>query len=446
MADIYMVRQRIKGALQFTGAALLLAAFATWYFHHQLEFDTDRNRFVMAALIAGALGIAWVGLLIFYISAVKMVNPSNNFSTRFDNLPWWFLKVAALLLVIGGIALFIVRNANRGETEFDLMRQGHLTALEVRLQENPTVWERSEREGGMTLVQAAFRENYPEVLELLLKHGASSEELDELGRSPVLLSFNKPEMLKVLLASGFDPDGVDAEGIPPIHYAVAQDAVSVLDVLMISGAKVDARDNLFRTPLMRAVEGDSLEIAKLLLANGAEINAFDKRGDTVLHIAVRRKNPQMVEFLLDQEIDSSIFNFVHMTALHVAALGGHYDLVKLLVEQPGMVVDLWEKEGRAPLDYALKAHKYDTATLLIEAGADLNRILENGGTLLHELILARDYQSARFLIRAGADARIPDSKGETAYDIMRRKELSGLLELVDGPEDPASEEALVEPE
>ena len=104
MADIYIVRQRIKGALQFTGAALLLAGFATWYFYSQLEFSDDRNRFVLSALIAAALGIAWIGLLFFYISAIRMVNPANNYTDRFDNLPWWFLKITALLMLIGGIA------------------------------------------------------------------------------------------------------------------------------------------------------------------------------------------------------------------------------------------------------------------------------------------------------------------------------------------------------
>lgn len=432
MADIYIVRQRIKGALQFTGAALLVAGFATWSFHHQLEFDEDRNRFVMSALITGALGIAWIGLLIFYISAIRMVNTSNNFSNRFDNLPWWFLRITALLLIIGGVTLFIVRTSDQAETEFDLMRRGKLAALEARLQENPARSLRGEKKGGMTLVQAAFQENYPEALGLMLKYGAPAEELEEFDGDPVFLSFGNPDMLAVLFSSGFDPDRVDADGVPLIHYAVAQNNAEILDLLLINGAKVNARDSLFRTPLMRAVEEGNVAMTELLLSNGADVNAFDKRGDTALHRAVRRKNLKLTAFLLEQRADPAIFNFIHMTALHLAALDGQDELVQLFTGQPELV-DLWEDDGRAPLDYALKSHKYDTAMLLIEAGADVNRSLESGETLLHELILARDYQSARFLIRAGADARIPDSKGETAYDIMQRKELSGLLELVDGP-------------
>ena len=77
---------------------------------------------------------------------------------------------------------------------------------------------------------------------------------------------------------------------------------------------------------------------------------------------------------------------------------------------------------------------------MIEHGSDINRVLSNGETLLHQAILDRNYQMARFLIRSGGDVLIANTKGETALDIMRRKQLQGLLDLVEARDHPVEDE------
>ncbi len=439
MADLFIVKERLKLSLKLVGAAFIGGLLSTWYFLGRLELGGEESSLYLSAAVTGSLALAWIGLLFTFLSAKRVVDPGHYNPGALDRFPWWTLKV--LLLAAGGYGLR--HFSHQMEGEFGLLRAGDLELLKARIQVDSTLLEKPEGKGGATLAQVAFRENHPEALAMLLEQGASPEGLDSQGRNALVVSLDNLPMLDVLLAAGFDPDKPDAEGTPPIHYAVSLRMGEALAMLLEAGAKIDARDAGFRTPLMRAIEDDDLETASTLLEKGAQANAFDKRGDTALHKAVRRRKAESIRLLLGYNADPRIFNFIHMTPLHIAALAGHNDLLAIFLEQPGMT-GLRDDQDLTPLDQAIKGHHYETANLLIAAGADIDRILANGSTLLHQAILSRDYTTARFLIAANANVRIPDAKGETAFDILRRKQLSGLIDLVDQRDHPEAYTNVVE--
>jgi ankyrin repeat protein len=439
MADLFIIKERLKFSLKLAAVGVGLGLLATWHFWRQLEFDADRSRFLLSAVVTGGLVLGLLGLLLFYIAAKQVVDPSKNLTDRFDSLPWWVFKIVVLLLAIGVMGFFIHRFSISSENEFDLLRKGKTALLKQRIEANPSLLKKKDLKEGVTLIQTAYREGDHAAVAVLLENGAEIEGMDLQGRNPVILSMGNLPMLEVLLKGGGDAELTDAEGIPPIHYAVEQHAGTALSMLLEAGAKIDARDPLFRTPLLRAVENDDLSTAETLIGLGAGVNEYDRRGDTALHKAARRRNTESIRMLLSNGADPRIFNFAQMTPLHLVTIGGHNDLVSIFLELPDMtglhgendMTGLHGENDLTPLDHALKGRKYETADLLIEKGADINRIQANGDTLLHQTILARDYRTARFLIRAGGDIRIPNAKGETAYDIMRRKQLNGLLDLVD---------------
>jgi ankyrin repeat protein len=443
MADLFIVKERLKLSLKLVGVAFIGGLLSTWYFLGQLKVGGEERSLYLSATVTGALALAWIGLLVFFLSAKRVVDPGHHNPGALDRFPWWTVKILllAVLLAAGGYAL--QRYSHQMEGEFGLLRADELAMLRTRIQMEPTLLEKPEGKGGATLAQVAFRENHPEALAMLLEQGASPEGLDSQGRNALVASLDNLPMLDVLLAAGFDPDKPDAEGTPPIHYAVSLRMGEALAMLLEAGAKIDARDAGFRTPLMRAIEDDDLETASTLLEKGAQANAFDKRGDTALHTAVRRRNAAAIRLLLDHKADPRIFNFSHMTPIHIAALAGQNDLLSIFLEQPGLT-GLRDEQDLTPLDYAIKEHRFETANLLIAAGADIDRILANGSTLLHQAILSRDYTTARFLIAANANVRIPDAKGETAFDILRRKQLSGLIDLVDQRDHPEAYTNVVE--
>jgi ankyrin repeat protein len=429
MADLFIVKERLKISLIIMLVAMGLSALAAWHFWNQIEIEADRSPFLLAVIITVAFGVGILGLLLFYLSANRVVNPSHSLTDRIDRIPWWIIKVVLIVGVIGGAGFFIARNSEHAESEFELIRMGNLDALELRIEEKPSVLRMRDAKSGRTLLQYAFSGNYPDAVKMLIENGAPVVELTTEVRNPVIASLGNLPMLGTLMDCALNPELPDTEGVPPIHHAVAMDSVEAVEVLLKGQADVDARDRLFRTPLMRAVEKDNVPMAGNLIEFGSDVNAFDQRGDTALHLAVRRRNPEMINLLLEHGSDPKIFNFTHLTALHIAALAGQDELVQIFMEDPDLI-GLCDDGDRTPLDAAIQSRAYDTATLLLENGADLNRRRLAGNTLLHQAVESKDYRTARFLIHAGADVSIPNSGGRTALDLIRNKQLQGLEELI----------------
>lgn len=431
MADLFIVRERLKFSAMLSAVCTLLGGLATWHFWKQLEFDYENSRFLLSAVITAALALATVGLAVFYLAAQRMMNPTKSFTDRIDTFPWWIVKISLLILVIAVAGFFVYRYGDMGEDEFDLLRLGNLETLEERIQSSPRLLTATNVEG-LTLIQEAYQDNNTEAVRLLLDLGSSTDHIDPLGRNPVLASLENLPMLEVLLDGGLNPSVKDADGIPAVHHAARRETPGLLDLLLDAGADVDERNGIYRTALMQSLENGMLLMTEILIARGADLNAFDQRGDTPLHIAVRRRDINGVQMLLGNGADPTIFNFTHLTPLHSAAQAGHSDVLALFFEYVDSV-SLLDEADFTPFDLALGNRNYDTAKLLVDHGADINRIMTDGKTILHRAINRREYEVARFLIRAGAQTDIPDKDGRTVIGICKVKELHGLIEMIEGP-------------
>jgi ankyrin repeat protein len=437
MADLYIVKIRLKFSLKLTAVGVFLGMLSIWYFWSQLEYASDRSSFLMACVVTGALALGWLGLLIFYISAKRIVDPGHHNPGALDRVPWFIVRVFLMVLLLVAMGLGLARYSDRGEDEFDLLRDGNLTALEERITANPLLLEKRDGRDGPTLMMVAFRENRPEAVGVLLTNGADLIGADAEGRNPVIASLLNLPMLGVLLDNGVDPGLPAADGVPPIHYAVSLQSTNAIAMLIEAGELADRRDPAYRTPLMRAIETDDLPMAGTLLEQGAAINAYDRRGDTPLHKAVRRRNAASIRFLLENGADPRIFNLANISPLHIAARNGQDELLEIFLALPNMA-DLRNDNDHTPLDHALETRKYDTVRLLLSNGADINRVLIDGETILHRTIRERDYNTARFLIEEGVDVNKPNKGGVSARDLMRIKELKQLLVLVEMRDNPAA--------
>ena len=106
------------------------------------------------------------------------------------------------------------------------------------------------------------------------------------------------------------------------------------------------------------------------------------------------------------------------TALAVAAARGMADVVNVLIKQ-GADVNLNKSPGRTPLMAAACCDSITTVQKLIDAGADLNQLDQDGNTALHLTIkeftnYTDENYSIGLLIEAGTDVNIPDNEGYTA--------------------------------
>ena len=123
------------------------------------------------------------------------------------------------------------------------------------------------------------------------------------------------------------------DGITPLHAAVENGNIEIIQYLLDSGAKVNMRDSLKRTPLMMMDSDATPGIFDLLVRYGAKLQLVDKERNTILHHFVENSNDaEMVRLLVDHVIDVNAENTAGETALMIAAREDNVDDVKALLE------------------------------------------------------------------------------------------------------------------
>jgi ankyrin repeat protein len=118
--------------------------------------------------------------------------------------------------------------------------------------------------------------------------------VDRMGRSAVHRAAVTGDLAGVrgALEAGGDPNGGDAAGWRPLHFASQARSAEVVALLLESGAEVDAVDGQGNTPLWRAVfnyRGDP-QVLSALLAAGADVDRVNAHGVSPRQLAGRIAN------------------------------------------------------------------------------------------------------------------------------------------------------------
>jgi peptidoglycan/LPS O-acetylase OafA/YrhL len=240
--------------------------------------------------------------------------------------------------------------------------------------------------------------------------------------------------------------------------------------------KVSAETDIWWT----AVFGDVTAL-KRILKSGVDIDARDQeRQSTALIVAASVGQTEAVEFLIAEGADLFYRNLDDTTALDVARLSQHHKIVVILeaaMQQAktgtsASVVpaepdnpdscEVWaegdlfdaikrgdhELVGQVLAQGADPGQRRDTATalsiasnfghpqvatLLLEAGADVNARNEDGGTALHGAVFFGRVDVVRVLMDHQVDVTIRNNRGEKATDFVTRpftKELGGAVDYI----------------
>jgi ankyrin repeat protein len=237
---------------------------------------------------------------------------------------------------------------------------------------------------------------------------------------------------------------VEAESLPPIHYAAKRGDVDSIKKNLKKGVNVnDYHYYSGQTPLHVAAAAGQKEAAAYLLSRGAVINAKTNDGHTPLDLLlIEHENgdkllpeqvSDMAAFLLEHgaQVGSTDFcmaaaanNITLMArfmqydvdpnlALAEAVKNGSIEAVRFLIEK-GVDVNYRRGSELIPLHLAAAAGKKQMVELLLNAGADPNPPMGSGvSPPLHDVIIRADEQASeeivRLLVAAGADVNAPGS-------------------------------------
>ncbi|XP_023317997.1 ankyrin-2-like [Trichogramma pretiosum] len=326
-----------------------------------------------------------------------------------------------------------------------------------------------------------------EVIELLLNIGIDVNIENNDGETAFYVAVTHCKNIKaieLLLKNGVDPNRVDInKGWTALHsicspHQLTRFHLKLIQLIIQYKANVNIRDKDGCTPIMNLFRNAEnyklrLEVCKLLLENGADVTLVNNEGDTVLHLLFKNnaeENPiileavklflergvdvnsrnndgysalqlavrfcrdiRVIELLLKHGVDPNIVDInCGWTALHFIChqhklTRFHLIMIQLLIQYK-TDVNIQNKDGCTPImnlfsyaeDYKLRLK---VCKLLLENGADVTLINNEGNTVLH-LIFKNNaeknpiiFEAVELLLKSGVDVNKQNEKGYSALHL-----------------------------
>lgn len=212
--------------------------------------------------------------------------------------------------------------------------------------------------------------------------------------------------------------------------------IEKVKALIESGADVNSWSNLgshSNTPLMYAVYKGHYEVAKILIEAGADVNAFHSPDHTVLYHALEsyRLSAELVQLLVDSGVNmdpNSLFRAVQ--SLRTAGEKSEVPKVMSILIDAGADVNKQDQTGFTVLMAAAFEGYNQLVDILLRSGAEINASMESGRTALTLAVSMGHTETVRLLIEAGADLETIDKSGNTPLMIAKSKGFEEIVELL----------------
>jgi len=214
------------------------------------------------------------------------------------------------------------------------------------------------------------------------------------------------------------------QGLTPIHRAVMQDYLSVVDFLIEQGVDINSRDRSGKTALHHAVVKGSLKMVEYLIQiEGIDVNAMEPYQLAPLHIAAEKGYLAIAKHLVDAGADLNIRSKMSNNT-EVFRRHGNYPnlfvkaindgLPKYRTETHGLIQknDIYGVllgVGNTPLHYSSRNGFIEISEYFISHGADLNVMNRCGLTplLMHlahsKVAPAKQIQTVELLLKNGSN-------------------------------------------
>ena len=175
-------------------------------------------------------------------------------------------------------------------------------------------------------------------------------------------------------------------------------------------------------PLHEAARTGDTEAAKMAVEAGAQLQEVDESGEPPLLIAALAGHKDVVVLLLDAGADIHTGNKGGLTALHAAAYGGHAEIVRLLIARGAVVNQSKNFYQMSPLHAAAEEGHAEVVALLLDAGAEIEAKERNGYTPLTQAGWREYWDTADLLMKAGATCQPADLVGDWLHEECSKRQ------------------------
>jgi uncharacterized protein len=235
-----------------------------------------------------------------------------------------------------------------------------------------------------------------------------------------------------LIEQRVDVTTPEADGTTALHWAVHQNDLDLAERLIRAGANAKAQNEYGATPMSEAALAGNVAMIEKLLKAGADVESPNADGQTSLMVVARTSRVDAANLLLRHGAKvNAVERWRGQTALMWAAAQNQPAMVKELVAHGADVnarstVNNWQRQvtaepraiyrpagGLSPLLYSAREGCVECASILVEAGADLNLADPEGISPLLMAVINTQYDLAAYLIKKGANPNQWDLWGRT---------------------------------
>jgi ankyrin repeat protein len=350
-----------------------------------------------------------------------------------------------VIVLVGALALMLA-GAQAAVTApvADAAMRGDAAAVQSLLRQGADV--NAAQGDGMTALHWTALNGDLKTMNVLLAAKAKTDPLTRLGGyTPLHLASSRghAEVVVRLLDAGSNPVTVTATGVQPIHLAAEAGNPDAVRALLDHGADINARDATHgRTPLIFATSENRLEAMKLLLAKGADIRQATK----VIDYGARSAADNAERLARDRAVTAAtgrpsagnlgggLYNDPAAGGGARAGAAGRGPAAAAVdpndpdpnqgagragrgaggsgPRAPTDIEQIGRQGGFTALHYAVRDGFADAATLLLDAGMDVNR--PSDGDHASPMLVATingQYDLAMTLIARGANPNLASDDG-----------------------------------
>ena len=302
-------------------------------------------------------------------------------------------------------------------------------------------------EKGRTILFTLVAKKRLEAIKLLLKNGANLTIEDNYRKTVLDEAVERSDgiMIRFLLDNGFSINHKNSAGRTIFQDVALFGNNKIFQIFMNYNADFTLKDSYGRTVLFDAVEGGNLTILKDIINNVNNLNILDENHQTVLFRAVLKEDPLIATELilhginvnfLDKDGQNVLFNAILQGSKNISVIdlllkkGINLNIVdnyrKNIIDELLYILDLQknppkELEGKYKL-VTIEKEYMPLAFLFIEQGLEVNKVDENGKTILQREVENQNFTNLEFLIHCGADVNICD---EFEKNIIHKEILKG---------------------
>lgn len=212
-------------------------------------------------------------------------------------------------------------------------------------------------------------------------------------------------------------DAIENNDIQLVKKIISKDK-SALDEIYICGLKYinDLETAEEFTPLMYAVYFNRYEIIKFLIEQGCSVN--ESTTTTPLHMACLRGNEKIIKLLIEHGANLEKTDSYKITPLHYTCIIGNINIVKLLIQHGANVnVTTTDEYKETPLYSACERGYKDIAELLIQHGANIQQTCSENLTPLSIATIRYHIDTMELLVNKGADPEKVDNNDNSILHI-----------------------------